>query len=704
MATENSDSTSAINDPAASSPGAAPFFHEPNPGFKALLSQWKGQDDTSGPSALARHVATSGVAKRKTRDQARQEYRKKSILELQHKQQEEGEDESGAATSVDNAAASTGTNSKSLTKKGKKAVVAAMRFDNVYQQPLPANVAELTKQKSEKNVLEKELLLSALAKNFVFSDLDRKALMPLVDAFEACSFQKGDVIIKQGDPGDYFYVIKSGKVAFQVNGNDVGSAGKGASFGELSLLYTCPRAATVVAGEPSHLFRVDQNSFRYILQSQTQKSEQGKKALLQNVDFLKNLTSADIAKLSSVMTPRVFQENDVIVKKGDTGDAFYIIESGSVKITDISVGSTAYEDQVLGPGEYFGERSLATSEPRAANVVGATKGVAFSIDRATFEKVLGKMSDVIMRAQDARKLAGVPALKKIELDGRQITSLANQMDDKKFSSGQTIMALAASTPAALYFIREGKVELSENDSIVAVIQEGGFFGEPTFGDEVSVTAPYTARALEDTVCGILTVEGSKSVFDTSLLVDDADVLMEDVAEMHVSITTDASLRDLQRHKILGEGTFGQVWLVSEELPGGERRPYALKIQSKYDLAKEGQIKAAIEEKKVMQMMKHPFIIKLVKTFQDENLIYILLEMVQGGELFSVLHMGDEVGMPESQAKFYTLCVADALAYMVSFVEWNLCIESIAVPYLFLPCLISSIDKNMSSEISNRRIL
>ena len=55
-------------------------------------------------------------------------------------------------------------------------------------------------------------------------------------------------------------------------------------------------------------------------------------------------------------------------------------------------------------GDYFGERALITSEPRAANVIGVTKGTAFSIDRSTFEKVLGDFSKVIMRAQDRRKL------------------------------------------------------------------------------------------------------------------------------------------------------------------------------------------------------------------------------------------------------------------------------------------------------------
>jgi len=123
-------------------------------------------------------------------------------------------------------------------KKDKKKAPARAHLRNVYQQPLPANVDMSKAHKSEKNAVEKELIHAALSKNFVFSDLSKESLQPLVEAFEPCSFSRGGVIIRQGDPGDYFYILKRGKVIFQVNGNDVGSAKKGASFGELSLLYT----------------------------------------------------------------------------------------------------------------------------------------------------------------------------------------------------------------------------------------------------------------------------------------------------------------------------------------------------------------------------------------------------------------------------------------------------------------------------------
>ncbi len=55
------------------------------------------------------------------------------------------------------------------------------------------------------------------------------------------------VIIRQYDLGDYFYIVDQGKVDFIANDLQVGSTSRGGSFGELALLYDCPRAATCVA-------------------------------------------------------------------------------------------------------------------------------------------------------------------------------------------------------------------------------------------------------------------------------------------------------------------------------------------------------------------------------------------------------------------------------------------------------------------------
>jgi hypothetical protein len=81
-------------------------------------------------------------------------------------------------------------------KKGRKII----KNKNVYQQPLKS-LKKFSPKFISKAPEESEQIRAALGKNFVFSDLDKSALAPLVDAFELCSFRSGETIIKQGDPG-----------------------------------------------------------------------------------------------------------------------------------------------------------------------------------------------------------------------------------------------------------------------------------------------------------------------------------------------------------------------------------------------------------------------------------------------------------------------------------------------------------------------
>jgi cAMP-dependent protein kinase regulator len=257
----------------------------------------------------------------------------------------------------------------------------------------------------DKTQAEVDLIKKGLEKNFFFEDMTPAELDTFIKAFEPFYISRGMAIIYQGEAGDYFYVISEGIVSFEMNGEIVGMAGAGKSFGELALLYACPRAATVyAASEKTSFFRVDQRTFRSVLQNQTKKSEALKLKLLRSVDFLKELDESDMKRLGDALSPRMFKEEDVLVKKGEEGDAFYILQEGEMNVTDISVGNSKFDDIILKPGDYFGERALATDEPRAANVTALTEGVAFYIDRSTFEKVLGKFARLVIKAQDRRLL------------------------------------------------------------------------------------------------------------------------------------------------------------------------------------------------------------------------------------------------------------------------------------------------------------
>lgn len=241
-----------------------------------------------------------------------------------------------------------------FSKKNDGTAAAHRQPKNMYQVPLDSSDFKLPVYYHSDD--EEKTLTSSLKINFIFSSLKDHEINALLHAFEPCDFNKGDIIIKQGDVGDYFYLLHNGKVRFTVNDITVGETSeKGCSFGELALLYNCPRAATVIAeNDVNHLLRVDQRTFRLTLRNQTERSTQDKKTLLKSIPFLENVPNSAITKLANNMTPRIFNHDEFLVRKGDIGDKFYVIQEGALLCTDITVGNKSYEDLPLGPGDYFG--------------------------------------------------------------------------------------------------------------------------------------------------------------------------------------------------------------------------------------------------------------------------------------------------------------------------------------------------------------
>lgn len=348
--------------------------------FAALLSKWQASDDGSGPFEVAKPRAESKTSMKTENEKAVKDYKKK----LQGK----------------NFKAKTPTRGMSQFKK-------PTRLQNVFgeQTEDESNIADYKAPVFKKSFADTELIRRTIQRNSFFNDLDEGGLPAFIQAFEPIEVMKGSSVITQGDRGDFFYVVGKGSVTFLINGDKVGTTEAGGSFGELALLYSCRRAATVVAeSSPTKLFRVGQKTFRSLMQKQTKRKESDKIERLKAVDFLKEISDSDRKRLGRAMTLQVFAPGDCLVKKGDEGDAFYIVHEGKVEVTDISVGSTKFGNITLEPGAYFGERALATKEPRAANVIATTKGSAFRIERKKFEKVVGKLNRVIMKAQDRKIL------------------------------------------------------------------------------------------------------------------------------------------------------------------------------------------------------------------------------------------------------------------------------------------------------------
>jgi CRP-like cAMP-binding protein len=75
-----------------------------------------------------------------------------------------------------------------------------------------------------------------------------------------------------------------------------------------------------------------------------------------------------LRRIADALTTVSFHEGDRIINKGDVGEVFYIVKEGRVRVHDIGFGDSHYVDQILGPGDFFGERALLTGDPRSANI------------------------------------------------------------------------------------------------------------------------------------------------------------------------------------------------------------------------------------------------------------------------------------------------------------------------------------------------
>jgi Cyclic nucleotide-binding domain len=95
----------------------------------------------------------------------------------------------------------------------------------------------------------------------LFASLSVTTLEDLASRFDPVSVSPGEVVIREGDTGDRFYVIEDGEVAVSQNGRPVTTLGAGKYFGEIALLHHLPRQATVTASTPTTLLALDRVEF-----------------------------------------------------------------------------------------------------------------------------------------------------------------------------------------------------------------------------------------------------------------------------------------------------------------------------------------------------------------------------------------------------------------------------------------------------------
>lgn len=248
----------------------------------------------------------------------------------------------------------------------------------------------------------------------LFSDLTKNAFIQLMERMSMRSFEPGEFVIREGERGQSFFILSQGKVRvtkLTETGEEFTLAhlGEGAFFGEMALLSSSPRTASVVAEEPCVAFEVSQAVLDEVIASYVSVKNVllkfYKQRLLSNLlatsPIFKPLTPSQRKDLIEKFKSREVPSGTQLLKQGDPGDGLYLLMSGEVRI---STGAKLLAK--LKQGDVFGEMSLLSNDPVSADVTTTRTSIVLRLPRRSFSESAATIPQLlahISELSEARK-------------------------------------------------------------------------------------------------------------------------------------------------------------------------------------------------------------------------------------------------------------------------------------------------------------
>ena len=221
---------------------------------------------------------------------------------------------------------------------------------------------------------------SLLRRSSLFQFLPDEPFEKLRQLLQEESYEFGDLLVRQGEPADSFYVLVSGRarvVKADQAGNEIvlATLKPGDSFGESALTESGTRTATVRCSTAVEALRLDRSDFlelaeevpelkHYVEMTARHRSLHG---FLYEFSNFGRLPVPALRSLVEKLTPIEVPKGDAIIREGDPPGAMFILEKGRARAFHSDNGAQQnlafYRD-----GDFFGELSILNGSPRAASV------------------------------------------------------------------------------------------------------------------------------------------------------------------------------------------------------------------------------------------------------------------------------------------------------------------------------------------------
>lgn len=382
-----------------------------------------------------------------------------------------------------------------------------------------------------------------------------------------------------------------------------------------------------------------------------------------------DFADSDMEDFIDVFSPKSVSGGFTVIKQGDMGNTFYVVQSGALDIflNMGDEGTEMKETQVGVPyvrGGAFGELALMYESTRAATIRASEDCELWVLTRTAFK---GLQLQIERKAHDLKlsQLKTVKIGKKMMgdiMNPEQLDAMAMATQYQKFDADSVIVK-EGEKGNTFYIITKGEVDIykkSAGSGKIATLGVSSFFGEKALLG--SDTRQASCVAVKNTECLTLARD------DFVLMLGNFQDILEGRKTVPSEIMTASlfikrgsstmTLRDLKVKRVLGVGAFGKVNLVKSKTDG---KLYAIKAQGKANVVEHDFKEKLLTEYRMMQELNHPFIVQCFQSFQDKKYIYFLMRLLPGGELLDLLDNYDK--LPESWARFYCAAVVSVFEHM-----------------------------------------
>ena len=478
-----------------------------------------------------------------------------------------------------------------------------------------------------KKISQKELKdrLSFIVLVPIFNSIDSVQLNSIALSMYKFDYNAGDNIIKEGDSGDSLFIIRDGEVNCVKDKNIIRVLKAKDFFGEYALLFDLPRTLSIYAKTKITCYQISTGVLQENLGSEYKKiilKSIVKHAFLQSPLFTILNNDTYINTLYNESENKLYQDGDEIISPS-TGDEE---EFNQKKIYVIITGNLLQDGNVVAKrGQLFGEQYVKSSYVLKSAITAQGECRIIEFYWRNIIKILN-VNSTIKRQKSLSFFSMINYMKKTALfrntSDNLLVKICMLMSKEKYKINDIVFK-EGELGDKLYLIKKGKVKVSKNNKYIREIEQGNCFGELA----LLVNEPRSATIVAATKLTLytLTKQNFNEVMDKNML----SYLQQKVALLdHFH----SSLDDFYYCKNLGQGKFGSVSLVHNT-----KNFYAIKAVSRSAAEKQKiLIKYFLEERRVLLKLDHPFVMKLVRTFKNEENVFYLTEYIAGKGLGTYL--------------------------------------------------------------------